>query len=75
MSEIEKIINNAWENKDQINPNADKKIKDTINQIIADLDSGKVRVAEKINGEWKFKLIDLSSNTLLIDIQLTAIDY
>ena len=27
------------------------------------------------DGEWKFKLIDLSSNTLLIDIQLTAIDY
>ena len=40
MSDIEKIINDAWENKDQINPNSDKKIKDTINQIIADLDSG-----------------------------------
>ena len=52
MSDIEKIINEAWENKDQINPNSDKKIKDTINQIIEDLDSGKVRVAEKINGEW-----------------------
>ena len=52
MSDIEKIINDAWENKDQINPNSDKKIKDTINQIISDLDSGKVRVAEKINGEW-----------------------
>jgi len=52
MSEFENIINDAWENKDQINPNSDKKIKDTINQIIADLDSGKVRVAEKINGEW-----------------------
>jgi len=52
MSDIEKIINDAWEIKDQINPNSDKKIKDTINQIIADLDSGKIRVAEKINGEW-----------------------
>jgi len=52
MSDIEKIINDAWNNKDQINPNSDKKIKDTINQIIADLDSGKVRVAEKIDGEW-----------------------
>ena len=52
MSEIEKIINDAWEDKDNVNPNSDKKIKDTINQIISDLDSGKVRVAEKINGEW-----------------------
>ena len=52
MNDIEKIINDAWENKDKINPNSDKKIKDSINQIIADLDSGKIRVAEKINGEW-----------------------
>ena len=26
--------------------------KDAINQVISDLDSGKSRVAEKINGEW-----------------------
>ena len=52
MSDIEKIINDAWENKDQVNQNSDKSLKDTINQIIDDLDSGKVRVAEKLNGEW-----------------------
>ena len=52
MPEFEKIINNAWENKDQVNQNSDKSLKDTINQIIEDLDSGKVRVAEKINNEW-----------------------
>ena len=49
---IEKIINDAWEIKDQINQNSDQKIKDAINQVISDLDSGKSRVAEKINGEW-----------------------
>ncbi len=49
---LEKIINDAWENKDQINPNSDKTLKDAINQVISDLDSGKSRVAEKINGEW-----------------------
>ena len=42
---IEKIINDAWENKDQVNQNSDKNLKDTINKIIDDLDSGKVRVA------------------------------
>ncbi len=52
MSEIEKIINDAWDNKDQINQNSDKSIIDTINKIIEDLDQGKVRVAEKINGKW-----------------------
>ena len=49
---IEKIINDAWENKDQVNPNSDQSLKDAINQGIGDLDSGKSRVAEKINGEW-----------------------
>ena len=34
MSNIEKIINDAWENKDQVNQNSDKNLKDTINQII-----------------------------------------
>ncbi len=50
---IEKIINEAWENKDQIDQNSDKSIKDAINQVIDDLDSGKSRVAEKVNGVWK----------------------
>ena len=49
---IEKIINDAWENKDQVNQNSDQKLKDAINQVINDLDSGKSRVAEKIDGEW-----------------------
>ena len=52
MSNIEKIINDAWENKDQVNQNSDKNLIDAINQIIDDLDSGKIRVAEKINDEW-----------------------
>ena len=49
---IEKIINDAWENKDQVNPNSDQSLKDAINKVISDLDGGKSRVAEKINGEW-----------------------
>ena len=52
MSDIEKIINDAWENKNQVSQNSDKSIIDSINQIIDDLDQGKVRVAEKIKGEW-----------------------
>ena len=31
---IENIINDAWINKDQINPSSEKKIKDTIDKII-----------------------------------------
>ena len=42
---LEKIINDAWNIKDQINQNSEKKIKDAINQVIDDLDAGKSRVA------------------------------
>ena len=50
---IENIINEAWEKRDQITPGSDESLKNTVNQIIDNLDSGKVRVAEKIDGEWK----------------------
>jgi 2,3,4,5-tetrahydropyridine-2-carboxylate N-succinyltransferase len=50
--EIEKIIEEAWSAKEQVNKNSDQKIIDVINQSIEDLDSGKTRVAEKINGNW-----------------------
>ena len=52
MNDLEKIINKAWEKKDQVNKNSDKSLIDSINKIIEDLDQGKIRVAEKINGEW-----------------------
>jgi len=51
-NEIEKIIDEAWNKKENINKNSDKKIIDAINQTIKDLDVGNVRVAEKINGNW-----------------------
>ena len=52
MNDIEKIINDAWKNKGQVSQNSNKSVIDSINQIIENLDQGKVRVAEKINGEW-----------------------
>jgi 2,3,4,5-tetrahydropyridine-2-carboxylate N-succinyltransferase len=51
-NELEAIINQAWEKKEEINKNSEKKIIDAINQTINNLDSGSARVAEKINGDW-----------------------
>ena len=51
-NELEIIINQAWDKKEEINKNSDKKIIDAINQTINDLDSGVARVAEKIDGKW-----------------------
>ncbi len=52
MTEIENIINKAWENKENVNQNSEELILITINNIIEDLDKGTIRVAEKINDEW-----------------------
>ena len=52
MENLEKIINYAWENKDQISQNSEESIINSVNQIIEDLDQGKLRVAEKIDGNW-----------------------
>ena len=52
MSDIEKIINDAWEIKEKISKNSDKLIIEAINKTLKNLDQGKVRVAEKINGNW-----------------------
>ena len=50
---VENIINDAWKNKEKINENSDKSLKDAIKEVIEDLDRGRLRVAEKIDGEWK----------------------
>ena len=52
MSNIEKIINDAWEIKDQINKNSEKSIIEAVSNILKELDQGKIRVAEKIDGKW-----------------------
>jgi len=49
---FEKIINEAWNNRNQINSNSDKKLLNTISKTIDLLDSGKIRVAEKKNNQW-----------------------
>ena len=57
MKELENIINDAWKNKEGINQNSDASILNAVNQIIEDLDQGKIRVAEKLNSEWVTKNI------------------
>ena len=49
---FEKIIDEAWNNKNQVNYKSDKKIINAINKTIDLLDAGKIRVAEKKNNQW-----------------------
>ena len=44
---FENIINEAWNNKDQVNSKSSKKLLSAISKTIDLLDVGKIRVAEK----------------------------
>lgn len=53
MSDIQQIIEAAFERRAEINPaNADAEVRNAVNEVLAMLDSGKARVAEKQNGDW-----------------------
>ncbi|MBC8948172.1 MULTISPECIES: 2,3,4,5-tetrahydropyridine-2,6-dicarboxylate N-succinyltransferase [Xenorhabdus] len=53
MQQLQTTIENAFENRINITPTTvDSATRDAINQVIQMLDSGKLRVAEKIDGEW-----------------------
>ncbi|MBI6529340.1 2,3,4,5-tetrahydropyridine-2,6-dicarboxylate N-succinyltransferase [Proteus vulgaris] len=53
MQALQSIIDNAFEHRADITPNnVEPHIRDAINNVIAQLDSGKLRVAEKVDGQW-----------------------
>jgi len=49
MEELKKLILEAWENRELLKEN---KYKEAVREVIDLLDNGKIRIAEKINGEW-----------------------
>ena len=53
MSDLQKIIENAFDNKDQINSRTKGDIRDSVNETLDQLDMGKIRVCEKNQEEWK----------------------
>jgi 2,3,4,5-tetrahydropyridine-2-carboxylate N-succinyltransferase len=53
MSDIQNIIEEAFERRAEINPgNADSTVRNAVNEALAMLDNGTARVAEKQNGDW-----------------------
>ena len=53
MSDLEKIINDAFEERDNINVNTAGDIRNAVDETLNKLDSGSLRVCEKINNEWQ----------------------
>jgi 2,3,4,5-tetrahydropyridine-2-carboxylate N-succinyltransferase len=53
MQQLQKVIESAFERRADITPaNVDSETRDAVNQVIALLDSGELRVAEKVDGQW-----------------------
>ncbi|MGE5467158.1 MAG: 2,3,4,5-tetrahydropyridine-2,6-dicarboxylate N-succinyltransferase [Ignavibacteria bacterium] len=53
MHQLQSTIEEAWENRAEFKPGAaPAKVGEAVELILADLDNGKLRVAEKIDGEW-----------------------
>jgi 2,3,4,5-tetrahydropyridine-2-carboxylate N-succinyltransferase len=53
MSPEQKIIDAAWEGRAALNPSsAPRELREAIERVIAALDAGKLRVAEKRDGAW-----------------------
>lgn len=54
MSDLEKIINEHFDNRQNLSAaTAPEDVKNSVNEVIAGLDNGTYRVAEKKNGEWQ----------------------
>lgn len=54
MSTLQATIENAFETRSELTPsNASSELKQAIDSVIAKLDIGEYRVAEKINGQWQ----------------------
>ena len=53
MSDIEKIINDAWEIRDKIKPDTDQNLNQSVKEMIDGLNEGKIAIAEKQGNEWK----------------------
>ena len=53
MHELQQLIEQAWETRADLKPgNAPAKIGEAVDIILGELDAGKLRVAEKIDGAW-----------------------
>ena len=53
MSDIQQVIEGAFEKRAEITPaKAPGGVKEAVEQVLKDLDAGKLRVAEKKGGDW-----------------------
>ena len=52
MSELKKIIEDAFDNRDQINTQTNDEIRNSVDETLNQLDAGEIRVCEKNGDDW-----------------------
>jgi 2,3,4,5-tetrahydropyridine-2-carboxylate N-succinyltransferase len=50
--DLQTVIDDAWENRDSVSPETKGAVRDAIEAALDALDTGALRVAEKIDGSW-----------------------
>ncbi len=54
MNALQTLIDNAWEQRTEFSPkSAPAEVRDAVAKVLAQLDAGTLRVAEKIDGQWQ----------------------
>ena len=53
MNELEPLIDQLWERRDSLGPDTDMELRATVGRVIAMLDTGNARIAERIGGGWR----------------------
>lgn len=65
---LETIINNAWENRDNLDP-MDKDLKEAVDETLMKLDRGSLRVAEPI-GDHQWQVNEWAKKAVLLSFRL-----
>ncbi len=53
MSELQPVIDTAWEARDDIGQDTSGEVRDAVDQALELLDSGEERIAERVDGQWQ----------------------
>jgi 2,3,4,5-tetrahydropyridine-2-carboxylate N-succinyltransferase len=71
MSQLQNIIESAFEDRANINPaNASREVKEAVSSVIADLDSGKLRVASRVGATQDWETHQWIKKAVLLSFRL-----
>jgi 2,3,4,5-tetrahydropyridine-2-carboxylate N-succinyltransferase len=53
MTDLQNTLEQAWEQRTELSPaKAPAAVREAVEHVIAELNTGRIRVAEKFQGEW-----------------------